>query len=165
MFLKKLFCLEQENKHEKEVTVFAPLDGEVMGLDLIPDPAFGLIGKGVAINPEKGELFAPFDGEVAMIFPTAHAIGLKANNGLELLIHIGINSVGMRGAGFETHVVPGEKVKLGQLLITFSLAMLKEKATSTITPIVVTDPAGLEVEIMDIVKAEAGKTALMKTKL
>jgi glucose-specific phosphotransferase system IIA component len=146
---------------KNKITLLAPLSGEVLGLDLIPDLAFGLMGKGVAISPEKGELLSPIDGEVESIFPTKHAIGLKADNGMNLLVHIGIGSVYLKGEGFVAYVVEGERVMAGQLLIGFSLDLLREKATSVITPIIVTNPECFEVEAMAFERAEAGKTALM----
>ncbi|CAH2715868.1 PTS system glucose-specific EIIA component [Neobacillus rhizosphaerae] len=123
------------------VTIVSPISGKAVHLEEVPDPAFSqkLVGEGIAIIPEEGKVVSPINGEVALIFPTKHAVGLVSEEGIEILIHIGIDTVSMEGEGFKTHVKQGDKVKVGDLLIEFSLDLVKEKATSTTTPIVITN--------------------------
>ncbi|HCY8171216.1 TPA: PTS transporter subunit IIABC [Staphylococcus aureus] len=118
----------------------APLTGEVTPLSEVPDQVFSekMMGDGIAIKPSQGEVRAPFNGKVQMIFPTKHAIGLVSDSGLELLIHIGLDTVKLNGEGFTLHVEEGQEVKQGDLLINFDLDYIRNHAKSDITPIIVT---------------------------
>ncbi|HHO1986881.1 TPA: glucose-specific PTS transporter subunit IIBC [Staphylococcus aureus] len=120
--------------------VHAPLTGEVTTLSEVPDQVFSekMMGDGIAIKPSQGEVRAPFNGKVQMIFPTKHAIGLVSDSGLELLIHIGLDTVKLNGEGFTLHVEEGQEVKQGDLLINFDLDYIRNHAKSDITPIIVT---------------------------
>ncbi|HEI7458167.1 PTS transporter subunit IIABC [Staphylococcus aureus] len=120
--------------------VHAPLTGEVTPLSEVPDQVFSekMMGDGIAIKPSQGEVRAPFNGKIQMIFPTKHAIGLVSDSGLELLIHIGLDTVKLNGEGFTLHVEEGQKVKQGDLLINFDLDYIRNHAKSDITPIIVT---------------------------
>ena len=106
----------------------------------VPDQVFSekMMGDGIAIKPSQGEVRAPFNGKVQMIFPTKHAIGLVSDSGLELLIHIGLDTVKLNGEGFTLHVEEGQEVKQGDLLINFDLDYIRNHAKSDITPIIVT---------------------------
>ncbi|HFD6084386.1 TPA: glucose-specific PTS transporter subunit IIBC [Staphylococcus aureus] len=120
--------------------VHAPLTGEVTPLSEVPDQVFSekMMGDGIAIKPSQGEVRAPFNGKIQMIFPTKHAIGLVSDSGLELLIHIGLDTVKLNGEGFTLHVEEGQEVKQGDLLINFDLDYIRNHAKSDITPIIVT---------------------------
>ncbi|SBA81083.1 glucose-specific PTS transporter subunit IIBC [Staphylococcus aureus] len=120
--------------------VHAPLTGEVTPLSEVPDQVFSekMMGDGIAIKPSQGEVRAPFNGKIQMIFPTKHAIGLVSDSGLELLIHIGLDTVKLNGEGFTLHVEEGQEVKQGDLLINFDLDYIRNHAKSNITPIIVT---------------------------
>lgn len=120
--------------------VHAPLTGEVTPLSEVPDQVFSekMMGDGITIKPSQGEVRAPFNGKVQMIFPTKHAIGLVSDSGLELLIHIGLDTVKLNGEGFTLHVEEGQEVKQGDLLINFDLDYIRNHAKSDITPIIVT---------------------------
>ncbi|MEI2009280.1 glucose-specific PTS transporter subunit IIBC [Staphylococcus aureus] len=120
--------------------VRAPLTGEVTPLSEVPDQVFSekMMGDGIAIKPSQGEVRAPFNGKIQMIFPTKHAIGLVSDSGLELLIHIGLDTVKLNGEGFTLHVEEGQEVKQGDLLINFDLDYIRNHAKSDITPIIVT---------------------------
>ncbi|PLT28726.1 PTS sugar transporter subunit IIA [Peribacillus deserti] len=137
---KKLFGKKETNQIKEEV-VTAPATGKVVPLSQVPDPVFAekMMGDGLAIDPSEGVIAAPVDAEVIQVFPTKHAVGLKTATGAELLIHIGLETVSMNGEGFETHVSAGDKVKKGQKLVSFDLPLIREKAKSTITPIIVTN--------------------------
>jgi PTS system glucose-specific IIA component len=134
--LKSLF-----GKKESTVHITAPLNGKVLDITEVPDPVFSqkMMGEGVAIEPTDGQVVSPIDGEVVSVFPTKHAIGLKTKSGLELLIHIGLETVNLNGEGFESFVAAGDKVKRGDKLISFDLEFIREKAKSTITPIIITN--------------------------
>ena len=98
-----------------------------------------MVGDGIAIIPDDGEVVARFKGEVVSVFPTKHAIGLKNEAGVEVLIHIGLETVALKGEGFQTHVEQGDKVELGQRLITFDLKTIEKKAKHMIIPIIMTN--------------------------
>jgi PTS system beta-glucosides-specific IIC component len=121
--------------------VIAPVQGKVIPLNEVKDQAFaeGLLGKGVAIEPTKGEVVAPFDGEITAFFPTLHAIGITSSSGLELLIHVGLDTVKLEGKHFQAFVKEGDNVKQGQPLLKFDIAGLQRYGYSTQVPIIVTN--------------------------
>lgn len=120
-------------------TVFSPMEGEAIPLEKVGDEAFasGALGKGGAINPKTGKLYAPFDGVVEQVFDTLHAVNLRSNKGCEMLIHIGIDTVKLGGKYFKAHVNDGDKVKCGDLLIAFDMAAIKKEGYSLSTSVVV----------------------------
>jgi len=141
-----------------ENDVLAPMTGTVLALDQVPDATFasGLLGKGVAIIPSVGQVIAPFDGEVASIFQTKHAIGLLSNSGIELLIHVGIDTVKLDGAPFTAHVKEGDKVKAGDLLLTFDRQAIIDAGYDLATPIIISnsdDYPGLQINAASAVSA------------
>ena len=97
------------------------------------------MGKGIAIEPNTGNLYAPCDGTITVCFPTGHAIGLKSKNGTEILMHVGIDTVNLNGQGFEVLVQEGDKVKAGTPLMKLDLPLLKEKAPSLVSPVICTE--------------------------
>lgn len=111
------------------------------------------MGKGVAIEPADGLISAPTNAEVTLVFPTGHAIGLRTENGVELLIHIGMDTVSLEGKGFETFVKVGDQVTAGQKLVQFNIDMVKAAGLSTITPIIVTNTNDFEDVLMTQVNA------------
>ncbi len=125
----------------KKSTVYSPINGVAIPLADVKDAAFSqeLLGKGIGIEPLKGEVVAPFDGTVATLFPTKHALGLVSNEGLEVLIHIGLDTVQLNGRHFEAFVNQGDTVKKGQKLVTFNIDEIKKAGFSTETPIIVTN--------------------------
>lgn len=127
-----------ENDTEK---IVSPLEGKVLKLDEIKDQAFasGALGKGVAIEPTNGKVVSPVNGTVSMIFGTNHAVGITSDNGVEILIHIGMDTVSLDGKGFTAHVKNGDKVKVGQLLIEADLEVIKNAGLETVTPVVITN--------------------------
>ena len=129
-------------------TIYAPLKGRTIPLDEVPDQVFSdkLMGDGLAIYPDNGEVVAPFDGTVELVFPTKHAIGLKSESGVEVLIHFGLETVGLQGEGFTVHVDSGETIVKGQSLMTVDLDYIKTHAKSDITPIIVTNSGEHEIK-------------------
>lgn len=132
-------------KKKKTATVIqltAPLSGKAVPLSQVPDEAFaaGHMGQGIAIEPSEGKLIAPFDGTVAHVIKSKHAVMLEdPATGLQYLFHIGINTVGLKGEGFTSHVQAGDHVKSGQTLIEFDMAAIRAAGYPTITPIIVTN--------------------------
>ncbi|MQS75202.1 beta-glucoside-specific PTS transporter subunit IIABC [Companilactobacillus halodurans] len=121
--------------------VFSPVKGEQITLDSVNDPTFAqkMLGDGVAIIPEEGKFYAPFDGVVETVFPTKHAIGLKSDTGIEVLIHIGLDTVELKGAPYKVHVENNQKVKQGDLLVEADLEAIKKAGYDTVTPVIVTN--------------------------
>lgn len=115
-------------KKEKSNSIYSPMDGNCIDITEVKDVGFSskTMGDGIAIVPTKGQLYAPANGTVSMLFRTKHAIGLETESGVELLIHIGIDTVNLDGKGFRTRVSPGDKVKQGDLLIEFDLKEMAE---------------------------------------
>lgn len=137
----------KENKSAGQAQLLtSPLTGEVLPLSETPDAVFasGAMGQGVAIEPSVGEVVAPADGTIRLLFPTNHAIGLATDDGAELLIHVGMDTVELDGKGFTAHVVQGSKVKKGQLLLSFDIEAIKEAGYSVVTPVIVTNSADYE---------------------
>ncbi|RXJ02053.1 PTS glucose transporter subunit IIA [Anaerobacillus alkaliphilus] len=163
--LKKLFGLKEKQTDE---TIVAPLTGTVKRLEDVPDPVFSqkMMGDGVAIDPSEGKVVSPVDGEIIQFFHTKHAIGIRSKTGLEILIHVGLETVTMNGEGFTGHVEEGDKVKVGDTLITFDLDLIREKAASTITPIVITNGDVLEEMIkLEVEQSEKGQSPILQTKV
>ncbi|KAB3531582.1 PTS sugar transporter subunit IIA [Alkaliphilus serpentinus] len=153
-------------KREKDqwIFIYSPIMGKKMDITEVPDEVFSqkMVGDGVAIDPSEGRVTSPVEGEVIQIMDTKHAIVLKASNGIEMLIHIGIDTVKMKGEGFEVYTSPGDQVKVGDLLMTFELEKVREGAKSLVTPIVITNME----EITDLVKSMDEKDQwIMKAKI
>ncbi len=120
-----------------ETYIYSPLKGETIKLEDVKDEAFssGLLGKGVAIMPEEGVLYAPADGMISALFPTGHAIGMTMDNGTELLMHVGMDTVQLEGKGFQTFTAVGDRVKRGQKLLEFDMKLIQEAGYSLVTPV------------------------------
>lgn len=132
----------KESEKAEEIEISAPLRGEVVELSKVDDPTFAeeILGKGAAIIPSEGKVAAPFDGTVISVFDTKHAIALKSEDGLELLIHIGLDTVKLNGKHYDAKVSNGDKIKKGQELILFDMNKIKEEGYDIVTPVVVTNP-------------------------
>lgn len=143
LYKDKEVAIEAEESQPTKQTedILSPLNGRIVPLNTIEDEAFagGLLGRGIAIDPTDGIVYAPFDATVAMLFPTKHAIGLISDGGCELLIHIGMNTVELEGQYFESFVEQGDRVKRGDKLIIFDIDKIKAAGYSVITPVVVTN--------------------------
>jgi len=119
----------------------SPLSGRVVPLESVPDPVFasGAMGSGVAVDPSAGKVFAPFDGKVVAVLPSKHAVGLISDDGVEVLIHIGIDTVQLKGEHFTCHVDAGQLVSKGDLLIEFDINAIQNAGYSVVTPVIVTN--------------------------
>lgn len=143
----------------RSVTIVAPCDGEVIPLSEVPDQVFsgGMMGDGVGFIPRQSEIVAPFHGKVKALFPTKHAIGIESTDGVELLIHIGIDTVKLNGEGFESFVKVGDEVAEGQLLMKVDLEYLQQHAPSIVTPMIVTNLGERQSEVEDVKEVEKGQ--------
>ncbi|OEK42687.1 PTS glucose transporter subunit IICBA [Staphylococcus saprophyticus] len=135
-----------------EVNIYAPGNGQVIPLSEVPDQVFAqkMMGDGVGFIPADGKIVAPFDGTVKTIFPTKHAIGLESDQGLELLIHIGIDTVKLNGEGFESFVETDDRVHKGQVLMQIDLDYITAHAPSTVTPLIITNLEDRQLSVEDV---------------
>jgi len=159
---KKLFGKGKEVN--KESAIYAPITGEYVKIEDIPDPVFAqkMMGEGFGINPTEGEVVSPIDGKVDNVFPTKHAIGLKAENGLELLVHIGLDTVQLDGEGFDILVESGDVVNVGDPLLKFDLDYIKENAKSVVSPIIITNSDQTEsIHLEDVEAVVKGETQVI----
>ena len=142
----------KSTKLEKEIVV-SPIKGEVLNLSDIEDAAFssGVLGQGVAIIPSDGKVVAPVNGVVTTLFPSLHAIGILSDEGVEVLIHIGLNTVQLEGRGFEACIKQGDRITKGQTILKFDIDVIKEAGYSGVTPIVVTNSS----QFLDVVQTES----------
>ena len=127
----------------------SPLAGQVKPLSQATDPVFssGVMGQGVVIEPSQGELVSPVNGTVTVLFPTKHAVGIVSEEGVELLMHIGMDTVSLDGKGFEAHVAQGDKVVVGQQLISFDTNVIKEAGLITETPVIITNQDDFQADV------------------
>ena len=135
-----------ELKELKQEIIASPMIGQVVKLENVPDEVFasGAMGKGIAIDPADGTVVAPAAGEITLFFPTGHAIGMRTENGAEILIHVGMDTVSLAGKGFNTFVQVGDKVDAGQKLLEFDLATIREANLPVISPVIVTNSTEFE---------------------
>lgn len=145
---------EKKEKKTGNKRVSAPINGTVLPLEQVNDAVFSqkILGDGIAIIPEEGKVFSPVNGTVSALFETKHAIGITSEDGVELLIHIGIDTVNLQGKYFTAHVQAGAKVKTGDLLISFDQEAIKNEGYDTVTPVLVANIA--EFTSLDIQKKE-----------
>jgi beta-glucoside PTS system EIICBA component len=131
----------KQTKEKSDEEVLSPLDGTIVTLSKVPDPVFSTeaMGKGIAIEPTSGRVVSPVNGTVTVAFKTKHAIGLVSESGAEILIHIGIDTVQLDGKYFTSNIKQGDQVKVGDLLIEFDIAKIKESGYQVVTPIIVTN--------------------------
>ncbi|MHA6529472.1 beta-glucoside-specific PTS transporter subunit IIABC [Paenibacillus sp. BAC0078] len=136
--------VKQEGTRIDKELIVSPLSGKLLPLDSTPDEAFasGAMGKGIVIEPSSGVLTSPVNGVVTTVFPTGHAIGITSEGGAELLIHVGVNTVKLKGQHFNKKVKEGERVEQGQLLLEFDVEAIRAAGFVTATPVIVTNSAG-----------------------
>lgn len=150
---------QQENNTDGITLLGRPLKGNIIPVSKVKDEAFAseAMGKGIGILPEEGKVYAPFDGTVEALFPTNHAVGLKSQGGVEVLIHIGIDTVNMGGKGFEAHIRQGDKVRKGELLITFQSEEIKAAGYDNTTMVIVSNSEEFsEISILENPNKEIG---------
>lgn len=141
--------------NKREVAIVAPFDGEMIGTETVPNGNFNIeaFGKGIAIIPEENEVCAPVSGIITSVFPTFHAIGITTKEGLEILIHVGINTVNLSGMYFDARVCEKAGVKVGNVLLTVNINKIQRMGYDIITPIVICNPD----DFKEIIYREPGK--------
>lgn len=132
---------EDKSNSLKKIVISSPIKGETIKLEDIEDAAFatGVLGQGLAIKATEGKVVAPVSGEVTTLFPSLHAIGITSEEGVEILIHVGLDTVQLEGKGFKAHVKQGDKIVKGQELVTFDIDFIQKSGYSIVTPVVVTN--------------------------
>lgn len=135
-FFSKLFGKNDESNGNH---IYAPIEGQAVAITEVPDPTFaeGMLGNGIAIQPTDGKVVSPVNGTVDMMFDTGHAVSLVSDTGVEILIHVGLETVSLEGKPFKIAVKSGDKVKKGQLLMEADLEAIKAAGLPTITPVLV----------------------------
>ena len=136
-----MFGFFNKNKEEKSLILKSPVVGRCFDISDIPDEVFSskMLGDGIGFESADGVLYAPVDGEILQVFPTKHALILKSKEGIEILLHIGIDTVEMKGEGFEAFTEKGKQVKAGDKLLTFDNKLIKAKAKTNLSVLVVTN--------------------------
>lgn len=146
------------------ISIIAPLTGEIVALEQVPDPVFSekALGDGIAILPEDGKVYSPVNGVVATVAATKHAYGFQSEDGLDVLVHVGLETVGLNGEGFTVHIKEGDRVKVGDLVAEADLSLLKSKNLNLITPVLICD--GMDDKQMQPCsgKVRAGQDAVLK---
>ena len=154
------------NQEKANVTILAPMTGTAVAITDVPDPIFEekILGDGIAIVPTEGQIVSPVDGIVSKVAETGHIYGFTTDEGVELLVHVGLETVALNGKCFQIHAKVGDKVKAGDLIAEADLEFIKETGRNSITPIVI----GSSLEGKELVcekgAVEAGKTVIMTLK-
>lgn len=156
--------VSDDNKNSIEI--IAPLSGEIVKIEDVPDVVFAekIVGDGVAIKPSGNRIVAPLNGKIGKIFETNHAFAIESDEGIELFVHFGIDTVELKGEGFTRVVEEGQQVKIGDTIIEIDLPLLESKAKSVLTPVVISNMETV-VELTKLSgSVEAGKTPIMRVK-
>ncbi|WP_432452218.1 MULTISPECIES: PTS glucose transporter subunit IIA [unclassified Agarivorans] len=150
LFDKFKKMVSDDSATKSGIDIIAPLSGEIVPIEEVPDVVFAekIVGDGIAIKPSGNKMVAPCDGTIGKIFETNHAFSLESTDGIELFVHFGIDTVELKGEGFTRIASEGQEVKQGDVIIEFDLAVLEEKAKSTLTPVVISNMD----EIKELVK-------------
>ncbi|MGL5291698.1 MAG: PTS glucose transporter subunit IIA [Vibrionaceae bacterium] len=137
--LKKL--VSDDSSASNSIEIIAPLSGEIVNIEDVPDVVFAekIVGDGVAIKPTGNKMVAPVNGTIGKIFETNHAFSIESDEGIELFVHFGIDTVELKGEGFTRVAQEGQKVKIGDTIIEFDLALLEQRAKSVLTPVVISN--------------------------
>lgn len=159
---KNLF---KKSTEKKDLQLYAPLTGDIVQLEDVPDPVFNqkMMGEGIAIMPSEGKVVSPVEGKIVQVPETKHAVGIEADDGTEILVHIGLETVGLNGEGFTFHVKTGDKVSVGDSLLDFDLNYIKEHASDSVTPIVITNSGEgtKQYQMTEEKQAIAGETVMI----
>lgn len=166
--MQLLFGIFGNNNNNNHVIIKAPMSGKVISLSDLPDEVFAqkMVGDGMAIEPSEGIVVAPFDGRVKQVFSTGHALVVESKEGLAVLIHIGIDTVNLKGEGFIILVTEGQDVKTGEPLIEFDMKLIAKNNYSLKSPIVLPEGDGIkEIEFTGEKEVMKGRDVLMNVKM
>lgn len=161
---KGLFGRKNEKKESgKKGEVLAVQNGRAVGIEEVPDDVFArkILGDGVAVIPEDGKVYSPVNGMVVSTVLSGHAYGIQADEGAEILVHIGVDTVALKGEGFKSYVKEGQRVKAGDLLAEVDLELVKKKGYHTITPVLLTNMDEVRNVKMVLGEVKAGKTLMI----
>ena len=151
---------------KEKLQIYAPVNGAIIPLEGVPDPVFSqkMMGEGIAVVPSGGDILAPVSGTVILIAATKHAVGIRAEDGTEILIHVGLETVALNGKGFSLAVKEGDKISVGQLLMKVDWKFIIAHAKSKITPIVITNShdGKKQYSLTEEKNAVQGKTVIIK---
>lgn len=149
---------------KKTESFVSPMTGEIISMEQVPDPVFAqkVMGDGFAVIPSDGTVIAPINGTIAAAFPTGHAFGIKAESGMEILIHIGIDTVNLEGKGFDVLVKQGDEVKRGDILVKVDLDYVKQQGKSIASPVIFT--SGETVGLLKTGRVDAGEGDIVEIK-
>ena len=150
-------------KKEEVIEIFAPAAGKLVPLSEVSDPTFseGILGQGAAVIPTGNQFFSPVDGTVNTVFPTGHPAALTSSDGVEVLLHIGLDTVKLNGKHFTIHVEEGQQIKKGDLLLEADLEQIKAAGYDTITPVIVCNTEEFaEIAMAEVQAVEAGDVVL-----
>ncbi len=158
--------MNRKKEKAAEQILRSPLTGRAVALDQVPDPVFSqkIVGDGVAVIPEDGRIVSPVDGTLVSVAETGHAYGFQTDDGLEVLVHVGLETVGLKGECFRIHKKAGDQVKTGDLIAEVDLEYLKERKINPITPVLVC--GGAEGKTLSFIEGpvKAGETAVVTLK-
>ncbi len=156
LFDKLKSLVSDDKKDTGTIEIVAPLSGEIVNIEDVPDVVFAekIVGDGIAIKPAGNKMVAPVDGTIGKIFETNHAFSIESDSGIELFVHFGIDTVELKGEGFKRIAEEGQRVKKGDVVIEFNLPLLEEKAKSTLTPVVISNMD----EIKELIKLSGSVT-------
>lgn len=159
------FNFFKKKQQHSSLEIVAPVNGDIIPLTEVPDPVFSekMMGEGIAMTPSDGRFVSPVNGEIIQVPDTKHAVGIRAEDGSEILIHIGLETVGLKGEGFDAKVKEGDTISVGDLLIEADLDYISEHADSIITPIIITNSKDSEktYEMSAEQHGHAGETIIM----
>ncbi|MDS1348053.1 PTS glucose transporter subunit IIA [Planktothrix agardhii] len=157
LFDKLKTLVSDDSSDTRGIEIFAPLSGEIVPIEDVPDVVFAekIVGDGIAIKPTGNKMVAPCNGTIGKIFEANHAFSIESDTGIEVFVHFGIDTTELRGEGFTRIAEEGQTVKVGDTILEFDLALLEEKAKSTITPVVISN---LD-EIKELIKMSGSVTA------
>lgn len=152
-----MFHFKKKNE-STGIILASPVKGEAVSMAKVNDPTFSecMLGKGMAVMPSEGKVYAPADGEISLLFDTLHAVSMTTTEGVEILIHVGLDTVTRKGEGFTAHVNTGDKVKKGDLLLSVDLEALKADGFDTITPVVICNTD----DYADVLEAASGEVVV-----
>ncbi len=147
---------------KKDTSLAAVMSGEIIKMEDVPDEVFAakMMGDGYAVKPINGEIYSPCDGEIVSVFKTFHAYIIRSTDGLEIIVHIGLDSVKLKGEGFDVQVKEGEQVKKGQLISRVDMDLLEKEGISTISPVVITNMDIIDKLDVNLGEAKKGDLAL-----
>ncbi|MFS1538454.1 MAG: PTS glucose transporter subunit IIA [Candidatus Phlomobacter fragariae] len=163
----KLKSLVSDDKNSTDnIDIIAPISGEIVNIEDVPDVVFAekIVGDGIAIKPTGNKILAPVDGTIGKIFETNHAFSIESDNGIELFVHFGIDTVELKGEGFTRLAEEGQKVQKGDLVLELDLSLLEEKAKSTLTPVVISNMDKIKELTKLTGSVVVGETVIMQIK-